>query len=77
MVTNYDLDNFADTNKKADAKGEKKPLMSVPLSRKNRTKKQFRFWSIGEGLDFVFLLAIAGVLIIGLIMMFSASYPYA
>ena len=77
MVTNYDLDNFADTNKKADAKGEKKPLMSVPLSRKNRTKKQFRFWSIGEGLDFVFLLAIAGILIIGLIMMFSASYPYA
>ena len=77
MYTNYDLDKFSSTDAKTNVKAEKKPVKSIPLSRQARTKKKFRFLSIGEGLDFVFLLSIAGVLIIGLIMMFSASYPYA
>lgn len=67
-----DLDNFADNKRKNQTVKNQ-----IPNSKRPRTKKKFRIFSIGEGLDMQFLLLILGILIIGLIMMFSASYPYA
>ena len=42
-----------------------------------RTKIRFSLLSIGKGLDIPFLLLIFALLVIGLTMMFSASYPVA
>ncbi len=47
------------------------------MSKRPRTKKKFKIFSIGEGLDLQFLGLLILIMIIGLIMMFSASYPYA
>ena len=44
---------------------------------KRRRRKTFRLLSIGNGLDMPFLLLVLAVLIVGLVMMFSASFPVA
>lgn len=76
MLQSYtygELDNFSEQSRKKKQKTEN----SVPLKRRSRKRKKFRVFSKGEGLDLPFFLLIVVVLIIGLIMMFSASYPYA
>ncbi len=42
-----------------------------------RRRKKFRILSIGNGIDVMFFLLVLAVLIIGLVMMFSASFPVA
>lgn len=42
-----------------------------------RHRKKFRLVSVGNGLDMTFLLLVVVVLVIGLVMMFSASFPTA
>ena len=68
-----DLDNFTSSGRK------QKPKQTAELPRKPqaRRRKKFRIFSKGEGLDLTFFLLVLAVLIIGLVMMFSASYPYA
>ena len=68
-----DLDNFTSSSRK------QKPKQTAELPRKPqaRRRKKFRIFSKGEGLDLTFFLLVLTVLIIGLVMMFSASYPYA
>lgn len=44
---------------------------------KKRHRKSFRLFSIGNGLDMSFFLLVIIVLIVGLVMMFSASFPTA
>lgn len=48
-----------------------------PERLKRRRRKKFRWLSIGNGLDMPFLGLVVVVLIIGLVMMFSASFPVA
>ena len=67
------MDNFSEEKKKK-TEVQKKPF---PMNRRPRIKKKFKLFSIGEGLDLPFLGLLVLILIIGLIMMFSASYPYA
>ncbi len=76
MLQSYtygDLDNFTSSSRK------QKPKQTAELPRKPqaRRRKKFRIFSKGEGLDLTFFLLVLAVLIIGLVMMFSASYPYA
>lgn len=68
-----DLKNFADVNK------AKRTEKTAPDSGRTATRrrKKFRIFSKGDGLDLTFFLLVVGVLVIGLVMMFSASYPYA
>ena len=47
------------------------------LRSKSRRQKKFRFLMFGNGLDLPFLLLLGSILIIGLVMMFSASFPSA
>lgn len=70
--TYNDLVNFSDENSKREKQGTPKPN-----KRRKRVRKKFRILSKGSGLDLPFFLLVLGILIIGLIMMFSASYPYA
>ena len=42
-----------------------------------RVRKKFRVFSVRSGLDLPFFFMILVLLTIGLVMMFSASYPYA
>ena len=42
-----------------------------------RVRKKFRVFSVRSGLDLPFFFLILVLLTIGLVMMFSASYPYA
>ena len=53
-----------------------KPPASVKKN-KRRRRKRYRLLSFGNGMDIMFLLLVIGVLIIGLVMMFSASFPVA
>lgn len=46
-------------------------------SRKGQVKKKFKMFSVRSGLDMPFLFLIIAILIIGLIMLYSASYPNA
>ncbi len=48
-----------------------------PEKLKKRRRKKFRIVSIGNGMDVPFFLLVIVVLIIGLVMMFSASFPVA
>ncbi len=48
-----------------------------PEKLKVRRRKKYSLLSMGNGLDTVFVLLVIGVLIIGLVMMFSASFPVA
>lgn len=76
MVQSYtygDLDNFTDSGRKQNTKKSN----TVPRKPTARRRKKFRIFSKGEGLDLTFFLLVLAVLIIGLVMMFSASYPYA
>ncbi len=68
-----DLDTFADSGRKNGVR-QKHPPENVL---KVRRRKRFRVLSKGYGIDLPFFLLVVGVLIIGLVMMFSASYPYA
>ncbi|MBQ1546725.1 MAG: FtsW/RodA/SpoVE family cell cycle protein, partial [Clostridia bacterium] len=47
------------------------------LRSKKRRLKRFNFFMLGNGLDLTFLLLLGSLLIIGLVMMFSASFPSA
>ena len=47
------------------------------IRQKSRRKKKFKLVSFGHGLDMTFLLLLAVVLITGMVMMFSASFPTA
>ena len=71
---------------KAAAKGAKKAVFDGGTAAVStideeklgrRRRKTYRFLSIGNGLDMPFFLLVLVVLIIGLIMMFSASFPVA
>ena len=68
-----DLDNFTSSSRKQ----KPKQITPAPRPTKARRRKKFRIFSKGEGLDLTFFLLVLTVLIIGLVMMFSASYPYA
>ena len=68
-----DLDNFTSSSRKQ----KPKQITPAPRPTKARRRKKFRIFSKGEGLDLTFFLLVLAVLIIGLVMMFSASYPYA
>lgn len=76
MLQSYtygDLDNFTDSSRKQNIQNNNQ----APKIPRARRRKKFRIFSKGEGLDLTFFLLVIGVLIIGLVMMFSASYPYA
>ena len=68
-----DLDNFT-SQKRRTANDTNRPVPQKPIAKR---RKKFRVFSKGDGLDLTFFLLVLGVLIIGLVMMFSASYPYA
>lgn len=53
------------------------PSESVRLSTPKKIKKKYKMFSVRLGVDMTFLFVILLLLIIGLIMMFSASYPDA
>ena len=76
MLQSYtygDLDNFTDSSRKQKTQKSS----TVPQKPKARRRKKFRIFSKGDGIDLTFFLLVLAVLIIGLVMMFSASYPYA
>lgn len=79
MIQNYsesDFDNFSDksvTKKRSQTETE----IRKRRSKDKRVRKKFSIFSVGMGMDLPFLLLLLALLIIGLIMMFSASYPYA
>lgn len=73
--TTSDLDRFSSEQKKKSSQGE--ASRNVQAGKKVRVRKKFRIFSKGSGLDLPFFLLVIGVLIIGLVMMFSASYPVA
>lgn len=76
MVQSYtygDLKNFTDSSR--IKKTEK--ISPDHVGTGPRRRKKFRIFSKGDGLDLTFFLLVIGVLVIGLVMMFSASYPYA
>ena len=54
---------------------EKKPERRLPMPRRIKTKS--KWFSVRQGQDMTFLFLVLTLLIIGLIMMFSASYPSA
>ena len=62
---------------KSKRKKEEPGENRLPAHRRPRTKKKFKLLAVGEGLDLMFLGLLVLLLVIGLIMMFSASYPYA
>ncbi len=76
MLQSYtygDLENFRKkTGIKTPSSDEEEPRRMT-----SRRRKKFRIFSKGDGLDLTFFLLVIGILIIGLVMMFSASYPYA
>lgn len=79
MIQNYselDFDNFSDKpiakkKSQAEPEGRKKAPRGI------RVRKRFKLFSKGMGMDLPFLLLLLALLIIGLVMMFSASYPFA
>jgi len=76
MVQSYtygELDNFTDSGRSPREKRGSAGARKLSV----RRRKKFRVISKGYGLDLPFFLLVLGVLIIGLVMMFSASYPYA
>lgn len=50
---------------------------SVQSTAKSRKKKNFNVWEVGMGIDMPFLILVLVLLAIGILMMFSASYPVA
>ena len=76
MLQSYTYDDIKSFMKK-ERKQEEPPKNHLPAHKRPRTKKKFKFLAIGEGLDLMFLGLLVLLLVIGLIMMFSASYPYA
>lgn len=66
----------ADVNKLYDEKVNRKRRGQAPAPKKRRKVKS-RLFERGMGLDLPFLLLVLVLLIIGMIMMFSASYPTA
>lgn len=64
---------------KPQPSGKAKPeLKSVPGGQKNKLARIWsKIFSIGMGMDIMFLFFVLVLVIIGLIMMYSASYPYA
>lgn len=78
MSQNYttgDLDNFSNKQKRKSPQGREQS--SDAKGKRIRVRKKFRIFSKGSGLDLPFFLLVLTVLIIGLVMMFSASYPVA
>lgn len=90
--TDYDLDNFSEnpasshksntaknTSKSTQRKSTAKNSSASGQSRGGgkRIRRRFKLFSKGSGLDLPFLLLLLTLLIIGIVMMFSASYPYA
>lgn len=70
------MPNDSSTAKKLPRR-EEAPSESVRLSTPKKIKKKYKVFSIRLGVDMTFLFVILLLLIIGLIMMFSASYPAA
>lgn len=58
-------------NSKAEGQGLDPELL------RRRRRKRFRIFMVGNGIDIPFFLLVLAVLIIGLVMMFSASFPVA
>lgn len=79
MIQNYsesDFDNFSDRSV------PRNKSQAEPVHRKNQVKgvkvrKRFKLFSKGMGLDLPFLLLLLTLLVVGIVMMFSASYPFA
>lgn len=75
MLQSYtysDLDSYSESNRKKPNNEHDDPYKG-----RRRVRKKFRVFSKGAGVDLPFLLLALGILIIGLVMMFSASYPTA
>lgn len=81
MAPNVRVMRQADINKLYDEKvADRRPRTRQPTSdnRRNRRRKPKMKWlERGMGLDLPFLLLVLTLLIVGMVMMFSASYPTA
>ncbi len=62
----FDTEKIGELTKEADE-----------IKRKRRRKKKFGFMELGNGVDIRFVLLLTAVVVIGLVMMFSASFPTA